>query len=406
MSARTVIVGASHAGVAAAAKLRSLSADADITLISSDAYFPYHRPVLSKAYLADKASLTDIQLRPPSWYDENGVRLLLGTRVTAVDRAAKAVSLSNGDILPYDNLVLATGAVPRRLPAAMGGELPNVYCVRDLNDANRLKSEMLEGRKLVVIGGGYIGLEAASEASKKGLSVTVLEAADRILQRVAAKETSDHIRVLHKGHGVDIREGVQVWRIAETHDRASGVELADGALIAADFIIAGIGIIPDIDLAESAGLETANGIVVDEALRSSDPTIYAIGDCASFPRNGTHLRLESVQNANDQGNVAASNIAGQTLAYNAVPWFWSDQFDLKLQIAGLNIGYDQVVVRQGANPASRAHFYFRGDLFLSADCFNDPLTFAMSRKILELAKPLAKEQAADSSFALKTLISA
>ncbi len=402
MTGRTIIIGASHAGVAVAAKLRAHVPDASITLISAEENFPVQRPVLSKAYLSGKSTLDYIYLRAPEWYVDNNIELMRGANVASIDAAAKSIALADGSTFMYDNLVIATGASPRRLPVESGGHLKNVFVVRDLGDADSLKATLHEGQKLVVIGGGYIGLEAASEASKMGVSVTVLEAAERIVQRVASKETSDVLRNLHLTNGVDIREDVQVSHIVETNGKASGVQMKDGSVIPADLVIVGIGIMPNMALAVDAGLQTGNGIVVDAQLRTSNPSIYALGDCAAFPKDGTLMRLESVQNAHDQGALVAANIAGENNTYNEVPWFWSDQFDLNLQIAGLNTGYDNIVVR--TSEGRRAHFYFNAEKFLAVDCFNDALTFAMSRKILELGKPLTREQAGDANVALKSIV--
>ncbi len=403
MTRHTVIVGASHGGIAVAAKLRALDPLAAITIVSAEDAHPYQRPVLSKAYLSGKAALETIALRPPSWFADNSINLLLSITATAIDRVAKTVSLSSGQILSYDTLVLATGASPRCFPAEKGGSLKGVHTMRDLSDADRLKKEMVEGKRLVVIGGGYIGLEAASEAAKTGVEVTVLEAADRIVKRVAARETSDHLRALHQDHGVTIREGVQIDRIVGDNGLASGVELEVGETVPADFVVVGIGISPNISVAQEAGLSIGNGIVVDSRMRTSDPCVYAVGDCASFPYESGHIRLESVQNANDQGAVAAANIAGQELVYRSTPWFWSDQFDMKLQIAGLNTGYDDVLIHSGTGPA-RAHLYFRDGVFLAADCFNDPVTFAMSRKLLDGGKVLTREQAGQPGFSIKAFL--
>jgi 3-phenylpropionate/trans-cinnamate dioxygenase ferredoxin reductase component len=403
MAGHTVIVGASHGGIATAAKLRALDPLAQITIVSAEDAHPYQRPALSKAYLSGKAALETIALRPPSWFAENGVSLERNVIATSIDRAAKTVSLSSGQSLNYDALVLSTGASPRQYPLDRGGALKRVHTMRDLGDADRLSVEMVEGKRLVVIGGGYIGLEAASEAAKKGVQVTVLEAADRIVKRVAARQTSDYLRFLHQGHGVTIREGVQIDRIKGDNGSATGVELEGGETISADFVVVGIGILPNTSVAENAGLTIGNGIVVDSRMRTSDPCIYAVGDCASFPYEGNHIRLESVQNANDQGAVAAANIAGQEQVYRSTPWFWSDQFDMKLQIAGLNTGYDDVLVQSGTG-SMRAHLYFRNGVFLAADCFNDPVTFAMSRKLLDSGKVLSREQAGQTGFSMKAFL--
>jgi 3-phenylpropionate/trans-cinnamate dioxygenase ferredoxin reductase subunit len=255
-----------------------------------------------------------------------------------------------------------------------------------------------------VVGGGYIGLEAASEAAKKGVTVTVVEAADRILKRVASEETADDVRSLHHSHGVRIFENASLVKIVEKDGKAAGVELTDGSVISADFVVTGIGVTPDTALAEACGLDIGNGIVVDAHLRTSDPSILAIGDCACFPFKGMMIRLESVQNAADMGIVAAQNIVGADLEYRPVPWFWSDQFDLKLQIAGLNMGYDHVITRPGVREGAKSHFYFRGDEFLAADCLNDGATYMIARRVLEGGKTLTRAMVEDHSFALKSLL--
>lgn len=401
---KTVIIGGSHAAISLAAQLRHLSADAGITIVSADPEVPYQRPPLSKGYMSGKATFDQVVLRPEDWYAPNNIELLKGARAEAVDRPDRIVTLDDGRKISYDKLVFATGAKPRRLPAAIGGQLPNVYVMRDHGDALKLMERMKEGVRLVVIGGGYIGLEAASEAAKKGVAVTVIEAADRILKRVACAETADDIRALHQGHDVTILENAQIHEIRETNGLASGVILADDRVIPADFIITGIGVYPDTELAETAGLTYDNGIVVNERLETSDPDIYAIGDCASFPYRGRMIRLESVQNANDMGATAAHNILGEGRAYKPVPWFWSDQFELKLQIAGLNTGYDHVITRKGLREGAKSHFYFQGDEFLAADCLNDGAAYMMARKILEGGKVLTKEQVADPGFNMKSLL--
>lgn len=401
---KTLVIGGSHAALALAAELRKLAADAEIAIVSADPELPYQRPPLSKAYMSNKVTFEQILFRPADWYDANRIALRSGLRVDLIDRERKMASLSNGEVLAYDHLVFATGARPRRLPAAIGGTLPNVFVMRDLSDAHALMERMKEGARLVVIGGGYIGLEAASEAAKKGVTVTVIEAADRILKRVACEETADDVRSLHHAHGVRIFENASLVKIVERGGQASGVELTDGSIIAADFVVTGIGVMPDTALAEACGLDVSNGVVVDAHLRTSDPAIFAIGDCVSFPYKGMMIRLESVQNANDMGIVAAQNIVGAEAAYKPVPWFWSDQFELKLQIAGLNMGYDHVVTRPGAREGAKSHFYFRGDEFLAADCLNDGATYMIARRVLEGGKTLTRAMVEDHSFVLKSLL--
>jgi 3-phenylpropionate/trans-cinnamate dioxygenase ferredoxin reductase component len=401
---KTVIIGGSHAAISLAAQLRQLSPEAEITIVSADVEPPYQRPPLSKGYMSGKQTFEQVLLRPEDWYEPNRITLLKGARAEAVDRSDRIVTLTDGRKVAYDRLVFATGALPRRLPAEIGGHLPNVHVMRDHGDAVKLMDRMKEGARLVVIGGGYIGLEAASEAAKKGVVVTVIEAADRILKRVACAETADDIRALHKAHGVTILENAQIREIHEQNGIADGVVMADDTVIPADFIITGIGVTPDIALAGTAGLTCDNGIVVNERLETSDPQIFAMGDCAVFPYHGRMIRLESVQNANDMGVVAAHNILGEGKAYRPVPWFWSDQFELKLQIAGLNTGFDQVVTRKGLREGAKSHFYFRDGTFLAADCLNDGAAYMMARKILEGGKMLTPLQVADEGFSLKSLL--
>lgn len=401
---KTVIIGGSHAGLSLAAQLRHLSPEANITIVSADAEPPYQRPPLSKGYMSGKVTFEQVLLRPEDWYEPNRIELLKGARAEAVDRKDKEIILTDNRKISYDFLVFATGARPRRLPAEIGGHLPNVHVMRDHGDAVLLMEKMKEGQRLVVIGGGYIGLEAASEAAKKGVQVTVIEAADRILKRVASAETANDIRALHESHGVKILENAQLHEIHETNGLADGVILADDTVIPADFIITGIGVYPDTALAEAAGLTYNNGIVVNDRLETSDPAIYAIGDCANFPYRGTMIRLESVQNANDMGVIVAHNILGEARSYKPVPWFWSDQFELKLQIAGLNTGFDHVITRKGLREGAKSHFYFKGEEFLAADCLNDGAAYMVARKILEGGKVLTREQVADAGFNMRLLL--
>ncbi|MCI5075611.1 FAD-dependent oxidoreductase [Oricola sp.] len=402
----TVIIGGSHAGVAAAAELRKHDAGMQITLVCAEDALPYQRPPLSKAYMSGDMSLDRLRLRPEEWYADNAISLKLGVAATAIDRQEKQVRLANGETLSYDTLVLATGGDARRLPAEIGGELANVRVMRTLADADGLMAEMRPGRKLVVIGGGYIGLEAAAEAAKKGLDVTVIEAAERILKRVACEETANAFRALHQSHGVTVLEDTQIERLVETDGVATAVRLANGEELPLDLAIVGIGIAPNVDLAQAAGLDVSVGVTVDDHGRSSDPAIYAAGDCTILPFDNMPTRLESVQNANDQATAVAANICGVDTVYSPHPWFWSDQYDMKLQIAGLNRGYDAVVVRPGKREGSVSHFYFRQDRFIAVDCLNDAATYAMSRKLLEGGAEITASQIADPDFDLRATMKA
>jgi 3-phenylpropionate/trans-cinnamate dioxygenase ferredoxin reductase component len=396
-----VVVGAGQAASALAAKLRSLGHKGAITLIGDETAPPYQRPPLSKGYLLGEMGEERLWLRSPEFYAENDITLRLGAAVTSIDRAARTVTVA-GAAVPYDELVLATGSIPRQLPASIGGALPGVHVVRTLFDVNAKKHRFVPGARVVIVGGGYIGLEGAAVASKLGLDVTVIEAAPRILQRVAAPETSDYFRALHQAHGVKIMEGVGLERIlGEAH--VTGARLADGRELPADFVILGIGIRPATDLAEAAGLTLDNGIATDSHGRTSDPHIWAAGDCASFPWKAGRLRLESVGNAIDQAEAVAANILGADAPYAAQPWFWSDQYDCKLQIAGLNTGYDRIVTRAGEGEAV-SFWYYHGDTLLAVDAMNDPRAYMVGKRLIEMGKSPDPVAIADPDTNLKALL--
>ncbi|MCV2446720.1 NAD(P)/FAD-dependent oxidoreductase [Paracoccus sp. DMF] len=383
-----VILGAGQAAASLAAKLRALGHAGPVTVIGDEPAPPYQRPPLSKAYLLGQMDLDRLTLRGPDWWAEQGIALHLGERAVAIDRARRVVVTDRGEY-PWDALALTLGASPRRLPAAMGGALPGVHVVRNLADIAGLQPALTAGRRLVVIGGGYIGLEAAAVARKLGLEVTLVEAAPRILGRVAAPETAAMIRDLHRRHGVEIIEGVGIARI--TGDAAvEGVELADGRLLPADLVICGIGITPETALAEAAGLAIDNGIATDAQGRTSDPGIWAAGDCASFLTAGGRLRLESVGNAIDMAEAVAANMLGAGTDYVPKPWFWSDQFDAKLQIAGLNLGYDRVVTRPGSV------WYYRDGRLIAVDALNDARAYMIGKRLIEAGKSPSPETLAEA----------
>ena len=397
-----VVVGAGQAGQAVVTKLRNSGFDGGITLVGEETAPPYQRPPLSKAYLLGDMELERLYLRPESFYADNNISLRLGSKVETVDAAAKTVSLA-GETITYDHLVLTTGSDPRRLPAAIGGTLDGVYTVRTLKDVDQMEPEFREGAKVLIIGGGYIGLEAAAVAAKKGLNVTLVEMADRILQRVASPETSGYFRDLHKSHGVDLREGVGLERLTG-EGRVTGAKLSDGPELDLDFVIVGVGITPATALAEMAGIELENGIKTDIKGQTSDPNIWAAGDCASFPYKGERIRLESVGNAIDQAEVVAENIMGANKDYVAKPWFWSDQYDCKLQIAGLNTGYDQVVTRQGENSVS--YWYYKENQLVALDAMNDPRAYMVGKRLIEAGKSPAQDAVGNPETDLKELLKA
>ena len=402
---RIVVAGGGQAASSLMVKLRSLGYEGSITLVGDEPHLPYQRPPLSKKYLAGEMPRDRLLLRQAAWYEKNGVDLHLNSRITGIDRKKQLVELCNGETLDYDRLALTTGARPRRLPSEIGGDLPGVYLMRDLADADALREIMTGGQRLLVIGGGYIGLEAAAEAAKKGLDVTVIEMAERILQRVACAPTSDFFRALHQKHGVDIRETLGLKHLKAGEASAIEATFSDETIVPFDLVIVGIGIQPNSELAADAGLEIElDAIAVDEFGQTSDPSIFAAGDCTAFRWNDQFIRLESVQNATDQGAVIAANMLGHHQLYCPEPWFWSDQYDVKLQIAGLHIGYDDVVQRDGAKAGAKAHFYYQGDRCLAVDAMNDPVAYNVTKRLLAAGQPLPKEVAADAGLDLKSLL--
>ena len=397
---KIVVVGAGQAGASLVARLRGLGHCGPITLIGQEPVPPYQRPPLSKKYLLGEMEVERLYLRPESFYSENDIALLTDVRVDAIDRRGKTVS-AGGEQMSYDHLALTTGSVPRRLPAAVGGDLQGVHVVRTLADVDAMAPAFVDGARVLIVGGGYIGLEAAAVAASKGMVVTLIEMADRILCRVAAPETSDYFRALHRSHGVDIREATGLTRLTgETH--VGGAILDDGTELPLDLVVVGIGIAPATDLAEAAGVEIENGIRTDAIGRTSDPAIWAAGDCASFPYRGERIRLESVQNAIDQAECVAGNILGANKDYAPVPWFWSDQFDCKLQIAGLNSGYDRIVTRNGGDTVS--FWYYGGGKLLAVDAMNDARAYMIGKRLIEMGKSPDPAMIADADADLKPLL--
>jgi 3-phenylpropionate/trans-cinnamate dioxygenase ferredoxin reductase component len=404
VTGRLVIVGAGQAGFALAAKLRALKDTRPITMIGAEEVHPYQRPPLSKKYLLGEMSFDRLTFRPDSWFAENDVEIRLSTYVEEIDREQKTVRMQDGSVLEYDTLALTTGSTPRTLPASIGGELAGVYTVRDKRDADRLADEMKAGRRLLIIGGGYIGLEAAAVARHLGLEVTLIEMADRILARVAARETADIMRAIHHERGVVIREKTGLTRLIGEDDKLRAAELSDGSVIDVDFVIVGIGVTPNDRLAQDCGLDVGNGIIVDEFARTSDPAIFAMGDCAQLPWEEGRIRLESVQNAVDQAESVAATLAGGSTPYMPKPWFWSDQYDVKLQIAGFNLGYDETLVRPGAREGAVSIWYFRQNKLIAVDAVNDAKAYVTGKKMLETGINPDKALLADPATDLKLLL--
>ncbi|RJG18910.1 NAD(P)/FAD-dependent oxidoreductase [Massilia cavernae] len=401
-----VIVGGSHAGAQLCASLRQEGWTGAITLVSDEALLPYHRPPLSKAFLCGDKAEQELLIRPQAFYEKEKVDVLLGTRAVAIDRARRQLALGDGSHLHYSKLVLATGARVRTLDIA-GSALPGVFYLRQAHDVLAIRQATAPGKRAVIIGGGYIGLEAAASLRQTGMQVTVLEAMPRLLQRVTAPEVSAFYARVHGEEGVNIVTDASVLAI-EGKERVEAVVTGDGRRLGADVVIIGVGVLPASELAQQAGLTVDNGIVVDECARTSDPDIFAVGDCSNHynPIYDCRLRLESVQNATDQARTAAQALCGKTIPYRALPWFWSDQYDLKLQIAGLSQGYDRVVLRGSAGSGrSFSAFYFKGGRLIAVDAVNRPKDFMISKRFLADQASADPERVGDETIELRDCFS-
>ena len=407
MPAGTLIIGTGQAGFQTAASLRSEGYAEPITLLGDEPHIPYQRPPLSKAFLFGKETAESIELRPRAFYGDHNIRLLVGERAISIKPAQRRVHLALGAALPYEKLVLAIGARNRLLPIA-GARLDGVLYLRSLNEAAAMKQRLENAREVVVIGGGFIGLEVAAVARSLGKSVTVLEALPRLMSRVVAPAISDFFQQLHAARDVTIKCSSAVAEITGSHGKVSGVKLTDATFFPADLVIIGIGVTPNSELARDAGLAVANGIAVNETLRTSDENIFAIGDCSEHPNPfaDARIRLESVQNAADQAQHVAAQIVGRAGPYRSVPWFWTDQYDIKLQMAGISQGHDQTVTRGNPESNKLSVFYFRQNRLLAIDSINRPLDHMIGRKLIAAGASVTPEQAADESVDLKKLGSA
>jgi 3-phenylpropionate/trans-cinnamate dioxygenase ferredoxin reductase subunit len=402
--AGTIIVGTGQAGFQTAASLRAEGYLEPITLIGEEPHIPYQRPPLSKGFLLGKQDADSIELRPAAFYNDHQIILLAGERVRSITRGRRLVEIESGGQLSYDSLVLATGASNRVLPVD-GAELDGVLYLRSLAEAILIKKHLETAQNVVVIGGGFIGLELAAVASQFGKQVTVVEALPRLMSRVVAPIISEFFREFHASRGVKILCGNTVTQILGQGGKVRGVRLADGEEISADIVLIGIGVIPNTELAAGAGLPVANGICVNEFLLTPDLGIFAIGDCAEYPNAfaGCRVRLESVQNAADQAQCVASAIAGHPATYKALPWFWTDQFDIKLQMAGISAGHDRVVIRGSADAHKFSVFYFKGEKLIAIDSINRPVDHMMGRKLIAAGASVTPEMAADEAADLKKL---
>jgi len=404
--ADVVIVGTGHGGAQAAISLRQHGFSGSILMIGRDSEPPYERPPLSKDYLSGEKPFERILIRPPQFWDERDIALLLGTMVSKVDPAAKELTLTGGGTIGYGTLIWAAGGDARRL-SCPGALLAGIHTVRDKADTDRLSAELAAGAaRAVVIGGGYIGLEAAAVLRKLRCEVTLLEMQDRVLSRVAGEDLSRFYEAEHRAHGVDVRLGAELEAI-EGEERVTGVRLAGGELIPCEIVVVGIGIVPAVGPLIAAGAAGANGVDVDPYCRTSLPDVYAIGDCAAHASvwaDGAVVRLESVQNANDMANTAARAICGDAQRYEALPWFWSNQYDLKLQTVGLSLNHDTTVLR--GDPASRSFsvIYLKGGAVIALDCVNRTRDYAQGRKLVEARAVIPPETLMDVDVPLKAML--
>ena len=399
-----LVIGGGQAAAQATASLRLWGYEGGLRLIGDEEALPYQRPPLSKAYLKGEMDEERLYFKPADWYEAQNVEVSLNTRATAIDRSARMVALSDGASAPYDALLLATGSRPRPLPLA-GATLKGVHELRDLRDVDGLKSQVTTGKNMVIVGAGYIGLEAAAVARQLGANVTVLEMAPRVLARVTSPVMSEFYTQIHQKYGVNIMTGARLETLDGEDGRIKSATLADGTSLPADIVLIGIGILPNQELAAEAGIACKNGILVDEDARTNDPRIFAAGDCTVRPlvHYGRTGRLESVHNAIEQGKLAAAAIVGRDRPKLDVPWFWSDQYDVKLQIAGLSQDYDAHVLRGEPSSGHFAVFYFRAGKLIAVDAVNAAPEFIVAKKMIISGQTLAPEQLQDTSVSMKEL---
>jgi 3-phenylpropionate/trans-cinnamate dioxygenase ferredoxin reductase subunit len=404
MSNRILVVGAGHAAGQVSASLVQHAYDGEIVLVGNEPYLPYQRPPLSKKFLAGEMPAERLYVKPQSFYDKAGIELRLGTHVDALDRAAKRVQTSGGDSIAYDKLVLALGSRVRRL-SVDGVDLDGVHYLRSVTDVEAIRADLGKKGRMVVIGAGYIGLEVAAVARQAGLDVTVIEMADRVMSRVVSPEISDFYQIEHTNQGVKLRLSTGIGSI-NGRKRVKSVTTSEGDDILADIVVIGVGIVPNTELATAAELDVDDGIVVDDHCVTSDPDIYAVGDCTLHPNAifDRLLRLESVHNAVEQAKTAAANLCGIDDSYCDVPWFWSDQFDLKLQIAGLSDGFDDVVIR--GNPAERSFscVYLRDGRIVAVNAINAPRDFVQSKPLIAERAAIDAVRLADPESPLKDAV--
>ena len=403
MTETVVIVGAGHAAGQVVASLRQKKFAGRIVLIGEESWLPYQRPPLSKKFLAGALSAERLYFKPASFYDDPDIEVHLGTRITSIDRDTCSVKSRDGDVFTYDKLVLALGSRPRTL-SLPGADLTGIHYLRGIDDVLEIQAAIQSGQRLVIVGAGYIGLEVAAVTVMLGVDVTVVEMEDRVMSRVVSPQLSEFYQREHQAHGVKLKLSTGTSGFSGSK-KLQYVLLDNGDKLAADLVVVGVGIVPNIELADAAKLETENGIVVDDHCRTSDAKIYAVGDCTFHPNAvlGRSLRLESVHNALEQAKTAASNICGEEATYAQVPWFWSDQYDLKLQIVGLSQGYDEVVMRGDPLTRSFACLYLRDGQLIAVDAVNSPKDFMQSKALIANRARIDPRQLANTEVALKDL---
>ena len=400
-----IVIGASHAAAQLVISLRHEGWLGRIIVVGDEAYLPYHRPPLSKTFMSGEKQADQLLIRNQAIYDKNNIEFKLNCRIDCIDRNKKTITTSTGEVMAYDKLALCTGSRVRRVDLP-GIDLKGIHYLRDINDVEAIKQDIAPDKSVVIVGGGYIGLETAASLRQQGMNIVVLEMAPRILARVAAPELSEFYTRVHREEGVTIETGVGVSGF-EGSTKVERVICSDGRSFAADMVIVGVGILPNIELAEAAGLDISNGIKVDEFARTNDPDIVAAGDATNHPNShyNIDLRLESVPNASEQAKSAAASICGNQKIYQALPWFWSDQYDLKLQIAGLSQGYDQMIIRGDRNNGrSFAAFYLKQGKLISADCVNRAQEFMLSKRIINEGLPVDVDKLADEAITPKELL--
>ena len=410
MSESIVIVGAGQAGIQIAETLRHEQFAGPILMVGEEPHAPYNRPPLSKKWLLERPEISTLAIRGGDWLERHRIQFMPGTRVERIDRAARSARLADGRELGWRGLALCTGARLRPLPVP-GTDLAGVYGLKTVDDAQHLAAALddcvARQAPVVVIGGGFIGLEVAASARKRGLTVTVLEGLSRLMSRVVAPIVSEATARVHRAHGVELRYEVRITALTGAGGRVTGVQLDDGSVLDAGCVVVGIGVVANDELAAAAGLACDRGIVVDDCSRTSDPDVVAAGDCAARALgDGSYRRLESVQNAIEQGKSAAFALLGRSRPFSAAPWFWSDQYDLKLQMVGLSLGYDRVVTRGDLDKPAFSAFYYRGDRLIAVDSLSRPSDHLQARRLLDQGVWPTPEQAADSSFALPSLLKA